>query len=602
MKALKPMPFQFKPWLLFNFKTLAILFVLLHLTHTRDRVYAQVEKISSPGAALVYYRLRSLALKEKCDPIWVEVTKRGPTGEYIYDQYVKKRLNVSTALAAEIKIDPLKHTEIICLKFRIHAFTAYVERDKYEWFLPDAKVYRMRESYPLTGILTGIELDGKKLTKQENLFSPVHLEDQQLNEFVYKIDRELLEKMSNAVNLKFEFNTTKGMIELLFNDIRKLKLLNEMAKTDVFWPYCQPGYEKLPPLSTIKTNTDESNPKLKLAIRSENFRFFDKNITRLALSHNGKWAVSGCWDSTLTIWDVKSQEHTITTSPEAGLVIRTAFDPTDKCVASLGLFEKYVKLWDISNGKLVYTLKGHTGPVNNFSFSPDGELIATASNDKTIKIWDVNTGELLRELSGHSDYVKDVKFIDSITIVSGSRDKSIRIWNIDQGREIVSLKGITESIEKIVLSPGRNLLAATTSNSHVLLCNLENKELIADCGSHSKDIRDLVFSPDGILLATAGEDKTIKVWDTGKAALLFNLKGHKELINALAFSKDGKYLGSASYDKSIKIWNISDGSLFLTLLGHLDSVTSFLFCDEDDLVLSGSFDKSIRWWKLPLIR
>src|SRR5258705_3130827 len=44
------------------------------------------------------------------------------------------------------------------------------------------------------------------------------------------------------------------------------------------------------------------------------------------------------------------------------------------------------------------TLKGHSDLVKSVAFSPDGGLLASASNDHTIKLWDPQTAEHLRTL------------------------------------------------------------------------------------------------------------------------------------------------------------------------------------------------------------
>ena len=49
-----------------------------------------------------------------------------------------------------------------------------------------------------------------------------------------------------------------------------------------------------------------------------------------------------------------------------------------------------MKIWDVSTGEILYNLTEHTGYVNCVAFSPDGQVLASASNDGTIKIWQVN--------------------------------------------------------------------------------------------------------------------------------------------------------------------------------------------------------------------
>ncbi|WP_406622106.1 WD40 repeat domain-containing protein [Planktothrix agardhii] len=52
-----------------------------------------------------------------------------------------------------------------------------------------------------------------------------------------------------------------------------------------------------------------------------------------------------------------------------------------------------MKLWDVSAGKEIQTLTGHTDGLRGVSFSPDGKRLATASSDKTVKLWDSTTGK-----------------------------------------------------------------------------------------------------------------------------------------------------------------------------------------------------------------
>jgi WD40 repeat protein len=69
-------------------------------------------------------------------------------------------------------------------------------------------------------------------------------------------------------------------------------------------------------------------------------------------------------------------------------------------------------------------------------FSPDGKLIASASNDKTARLWDATTGAATQTLKGHSDCIKAVAFSHDDKLVasaSASSDSTVRLWDAATG-------------------------------------------------------------------------------------------------------------------------------------------------------------------------
>jgi serine/threonine protein kinase len=116
-----------------------------------------------------------------------------------------------------------------------------------------------------------------------------------------------------------------------------------------------------------------------------------------------------------------------------------AISPDNRTIVSGG-FDKTIKIWDLTTGKLIRTLTGHSDSVYSVAISPDGQTIISGSarwgsnaGDNSIKIWDLSTGKLLRTLIGHSDGISSVVINpDGQTIISGSEDNTIKIWRLER--------------------------------------------------------------------------------------------------------------------------------------------------------------------------
>ncbi|WP_414220828.1 WD40 repeat domain-containing protein [Cupriavidus necator] len=107
---------------------------------------------------------------------------------------------------------------------------------------------------------------------------------------------------------------------------------------------------------------------------------------------------------------------------------------------------------------LIVQLNGHQAGVRSAAFSPDGQRVVTASDDKTARVWELTTGQVIAQLNGHQAPVRSAAFSpDGQRVVTASYDKTARVWNVV--RWLSSIKGGAS----LKLCAGRSSWAQTCS-------------------------------------------------------------------------------------------------------------------------------------------
>ena len=117
-------------------------------------------------------------------------------------------------------------------------------------------------------------------------------------------------------------------------------------------------------------------------------------------------------------------------------ILTVAWSPDGETLAS-GSNDTNIILWDAESGKRLQTLEGHTRGVESVAWSPDGKALASGSYFNTIILWDADTGARLQTLEGDSVAWSP----DGKRLVSGSYDNTIILWDADSGERLRTLKG-----------------------------------------------------------------------------------------------------------------------------------------------------------------
>jgi WD40 repeat protein len=281
---------------------------------------------------------------------------------------------------------------------------------------------------------------------------------------------------------------------------------------------------------------------------------------------------------------------------------RSAFMPSPRRAAPIRSSASSQNSWEE-----VGTLLGHGGSVTTIAISPDSQLIASGSSDKTIKLWSLTTGELLHSFGGrsllsnigHRDRVRAVAFgADSRTLFSASDDGTVKRWDLASLKLVSTFPEHGWGVSAIAVDSDGLLMVSGGGDGSIYLWDLETEELITTLDKHRDGISALIISQDGYELASASYDKTIRLWDLDSRRLLNSLRGHSDRVTGIAATANWQTLVSSSGDKTLKIWDLDEGKQLQTLMAYQDPVNCVALSPDDSWLAGGGDDSTIRIWRV----
>lgn len=267
---------------------------------------------------------------------------------------------------------------------------------------------------------------------------------------------------------------------------------------------------------------------------------------------------------------------------------------------------------------------GHGKPVKTVAFSPDSRILASAGGgswlgggDTAIRLWRVSDGRLLRKLIGHEDTVSKIVFSPDGEKLASCCSTAAHLWRTSNGKRLKMLTGNVDH--------GGDSLAFSADGQR-LVCWIdvepdEDQKLTYDLwtvsdgkylGSYSPkrlpkkaDFQWERVSPDGRMMASKelirmehAEYWAIVVKCVIGGATLVELKDKDDAeATEWKFSADGRLLVAGYLDNVIRLWRLADGKR-LTKIPLSARANSVVFSPDGQWLAAGCEDKLVRLWPL----
>ncbi len=325
----------------------------------------------------------------------------------------------------------------------------------------------------------------------------------------------------------------------------------------------------------------------------------------LAWSPDSTRVFSGGMDGKLKSWPSSTPPECLVLRGHSGAVLRIAFSPDGQQIASAGgqgesnrlegvPADNSIRVWDATQGGLLYTLVEHKNAVLALAWSPDGEYIASGGADHTIRVWNAHTGTRAFLLASSDGEVKSTAFSPDSQMLAAVAGNTAGLWSVVDRTEYWRLRH-ADALQTAIFSPDDRWLATASTPGVVRVWDRHTTDELPPILT-GPDLTGAWFSPDSATIATAHSDGTIHLSSVVTGGETAVLAGPSRSVQWLDFSPDGQRIVSCSNDMMLTLWDVRTASEVYTFRAHNTPVTCVKFSPDGNRIAAATQDGLVKIW------
>jgi WD40 repeat protein/tRNA A-37 threonylcarbamoyl transferase component Bud32 len=306
-------------------------------------------------------------------------------------------------------------------------------------------------------------------------------------------------------------------------------------------------------------------------------------------------SIAGPVGNQAKVFDLRTGKVILALEKHQNRVLQVAFSADGKRLVSRSGGE--VKVFDLPAGRQVFSTAMRVSEEDQLAISPDGGQIAYAGRNSDVQLWGVGGGreillpkKQLVPVQGQPVRVVALAYSPDGKLLAVATDHGpLKVIEVATRREVLSLAGMTSPV---AFSPNGNLFAchargtwdivrATYPPGEVKVWQVQTGK---EAWSVKADTWDFAFSPDGQHLAGAVADTSVRLWRAATGEETLRLRGHTSRAFQVAFSPDGQRLVSAAGNDTrseFKVWDLPDcRRRALPAARHVDPITAVAFSPD----------------------